>query len=150
VYHATVGANTNLLLNIAPNDTGLVSQPDVELYSALGAWITACYGTPLASSGPFQGSAITWKLPAAVTTDRLALQEDQSGGEQVWTYTVQVQLAGSGSWVAGGNGTAIGHKRIHFLAGGAASITAVSVVASSTAPGVGAVSWANLAAFAPC
>lgn len=111
VYHHSVGENSNLLMNFAPDNTGLVPKEHVERYAEFGAWVEACYGTAAKeTSGASYALGIT-DLPAGV--DRVVIQEDQTAGEAVLSYDL-VAIAGENITVVG-NGTAVGNKRIHLL-----------------------------------
>ena len=45
-YEASVGANSNLLLNLAPDSDGAVPAPALELFTQLGAWRARAMGDP--------------------------------------------------------------------------------------------------------
>jgi hypothetical protein len=47
-------------------------------------------------------------LPPSSTIDRVVIREDQSKGQRVRAFAVEVQIAGS--WVSFLNGTGIGNK----------------------------------------
>lgn len=48
MYEMSVGRGNNLLLNVGPDDRGLICEPDVKRLTELGAEITRRYGCPLA------------------------------------------------------------------------------------------------------
>ena len=148
VYHATVGANSNMLLNIAPNADGIVPPEAMALYAAFGAWHVACYGSPGASYEPQPGAVIELDVSALASVDRVVAMEDQSGGEQVLAYSVEVQAAG-GAWLPAETGQAIGHKRIHRLAAPVAGAQRVRLNVTATIGGVdpSSVKWASFAAI---
>ena len=124
VYHHTVGQNSNLLLNLAPNKTGNVPEKAMQLYVQLGQWIRSCYGQPDATA-----FAHNFTLVASVGSqgaDRFILMEDQQFGQLVRTYEVLVD----GKVVA--EGTSIGHKRIQFFPVKLSPGARVQFVATST------------------
>ena len=147
VYHATVGANSNMLLNIAPDADGVVPPEAMALYSAFGAWHVSCYGSPGASTAPPPGAVVVLDVSALASVDRVVAMEDQSAGEQVLAYSVEVQGAG-GAWLPAEAGQAIGHKRIHRLAAAVAQPRRVRLNVTATIGGVdpAAVKWVSLAA----
>jgi alpha-L-fucosidase len=149
-YHASVGANGNLLLNLAPDADGAVPAQASELYSALGDWIRRCYGAPPAASlsPPSAGAVLLLALPQGTTLDRVVVMEDQAPhGEQVLSYSLEVASLGSGgAWAPLGGGAAIGHKRIHVLAQPVSNASAVRLTvtaARTSAP----VAWRLFAAI---
>jgi alpha-L-fucosidase len=88
VYHATVGRNTNLLLDIAPMPNGSIPVYAKARYAEFGAWIKGCYGKAPAATGTLATSSsrsIVVQISAAV--DRCRLSEDMSNG-QVSTQTI--------------------------------------------------------------
>ena len=147
VYHATVGANSNMLLNIAPNADGVVPPEAMAIYSAFGKWVSQCYGAPGASSAPPPGAVLELDLSALASVDRIIAMEDQRGGEQVLAYALEVQGA-DGAWLPAEAGQAIGHKRIHRLAAPVAKPRAVRLNVTATIGGLDPASlkWLSFAA----
>jgi len=157
VYVNSVGANANLLLGVMPNATGLIGQDQVDLLAQFGAWVKRCYGpgTAAASAGPSVGPSVTLELPTGTVIDRIIVQEDQSAGEQVASFSVEVSPPGGykTEWIAAGSGESIGHKRIFFLPSGPIAATAVRITVTSTldgAPAPAQVRWAAAEARSPC
>jgi alpha-L-fucosidase len=150
VYHATVGANSNMLLNIAPDADGLVPDIAMQLYTEFGAWVKACYGSPQASEMyPQDGPVVTLEFaPGSIASiDRVVVMENQFYGEQVEKYAVSVQTS-DGIWHDAGSGQAIGHKRIHIFAA-IANPTAVQVTVTQTISGLDPtkIKWVSIAAI---
>jgi len=149
-----VGANSKLMLNIAPDNTGRVPDDAVAVYSQFGQWIQSCWapGVELASVNG-TGASLVLTLPYSTIVDRVVIQEDLTNGEQVWAYSVELQDTANGPnapWQLVGTGTAIGYKRIHMFGSGPTSLTSVRVNATTIATGFDTVSWAWFAAYAPC
>ena len=46
----SVGQNSNLLLNIVPNSSGLVPDAARNIYKKFGDWITSCFDTVVAKT----------------------------------------------------------------------------------------------------
>ena len=145
-YEASVGANSNLLINLAPDADGAVPAPALELFTQLGAWVRACYGRPAAATTPPPGLVVELALPPATLLDRLVLMEDQTAGEQVLAFDVSVRLAASGAWTPVGAGSAIGHKRI-FKLDWAAAADRVRVNVTKTRSADAPVRWRSVAAI---
>ena len=117
VYHKSVGANAKLEIDFAISRSGQLAPNHVAAYSAFGAWITSCYGTPLARTIPQPGatSVILSLGSTTVVVDRVAMQEDLSYSQLVNGYTVEY-LASNGSWTLFSSGITIGSKRIDVIA----------------------------------
>jgi len=104
VYHHTVGQNSNLLLDMAPDNTGLVPKEYVTLYKDFGDWQNGCYKSPIAKiSG--NATKLSIKLPEARTINRIMIQEDQTYGQRIREFSVQ---AGSSTL----SGSSVGNKYI--------------------------------------
>jgi len=148
VYHASVGANGHLELDFAIDRTGGVDPVHAAAYAAFGDWIRACYGAPLATGAATPGApaSVTVALPGGgATVDRVSLSEDQSAGQMVIDYAVEVSVAG-GAFAPFSTGTTIGARRIDVRAA-VDNVTAVRVTvlsAFATPRGL------RLAVYAPC
>lgn len=90
-YHASLGRNSNWLLDIAPPPSGTVAPAHAALYSEFGAWLRGCYGAVPVARGSFApgARALSIALPAGARFDRVRLTEDVTGGQFVRAYTVE-------------------------------------------------------------
>jgi alpha-L-fucosidase len=139
LYEQSVGRNCQLLLNVPPDTRGLVADRDVEALAGMRRAIDATYGTNLAAdargtaedsregfgaglaldgnaetfwSAP-EGSTrgrLTLAWPAAVTFDRVVLQEPIALGQRVAVF--ELEAFHEGRWRRVGLGSTIGYKRI--------------------------------------
>ena len=109
-YCDTVGRNANLLLNLTPDDRGLIPDADVRAVTGLGHLVRERLGTPLAETTG-AGLEITLTLPEARKIERIILMEDQSQGHRVREWTVEGRSVWGGWWPMA-SGQCIGHKRI--------------------------------------
>jgi alpha-L-fucosidase len=132
VYHQTVGRNCLLMLDLAPDRTGLIPVDHAVRYKELGDFIRSCYGT---SASPtehriFDDSNIYIQLfnSTPVTVDRSVIQENQTNGQVIRAYTVDIQLANATNttqWITVAQGTSVGNKKIDTWGSGAQLISAV-------------------------
>ena len=125
-YHRSVGANGHLEIDFAIDRTGNVDPIHAAAYAAFGAWIRACYGTPVAAGAlPAGASSFSVAVPAGATFDRVLLEEDQTAGQLIVAYTVEAIVGGSPQPFSAG--VTIGSKRIDVAAAAVAGATAVRV-----------------------
>jgi alpha-L-fucosidase len=140
LYETSVGRNCNLLLNVPPDDRGLIHDDDVKALTGMRALIDRVYGTSLlpvgakataSSSMPSHDPAATldadletWWAPAGdvrmgtltvdlgtpVRFDRIRLQEYVALGQRVSLFEVEALV--DGAWARVASGTTIGHARI--------------------------------------
>jgi len=132
VYHQTVGRNCLLMLDLTPDRTGLIPPAYATRYKELGDFIRSCYGT---SASPTErltldDSNIHIQLfdSSPVTVDRSVVQEDQTQGQVIRAYTIDVQLANATNttqWIIVAQGTSIGNKKIDIWQAGPQLINAV-------------------------
>jgi len=146
VYHATVGANGVLELDYAIDRTGRVDPAHKARYKELGEWIRSCYGSPVVQITPAI-SAVNASVEVAVGAmiDRVILREDQSMGQRVRGYVVEVMAKGSSEWAVMAEGSSVGNKRIQLGSSVVADRARLTVTEATDTPLL-----ATFALFAPC
>ena len=146
-YHASVGNNGHLEIDFAIDRTGNVDPAHAARYAQFGAWNRACYGSPLVrGSLPTGATSLTLALPAGATFDRVALEEDQSAGQLIISYTVEYQAAAGGAWTPFSAGVTVGAKRIDL---GAAAVSGAAAVRVTVTQGYATPTGLMLSVFAP-
>ncbi|MBS4198212.1 alpha-L-fucosidase [Bacillus sp. FJAT-49732] len=109
IYYNSVGHGTNLLLNLSPDDRGLIPEIDAERLLEFGAEIKRRFSNSLGSiSGT--GTEIELSLENETTIDHIVLKEDIAFGERVRKFEVSVFI--DGEWKIVYEGSAIGHRYI--------------------------------------
>jgi alpha-L-fucosidase len=138
-YDQTVGRGAQLMLGLAPDDTGRLPAADVARLKAFGERLHQIYGNNLASHGKyttdiaaaFDGDASTyWRAPAPsagnnapailtvqfpqpTTFDRTVTMERLNDGQHITAYRIEVEERGQWRQVA--EAQAIGHKKIDIF-----------------------------------
>src|ERR1035437_3457410 len=110
IYYCSVGRGAQLLVNIPANRDGLLSDPDCASAKAFGQEVRKRLGKPLAETAG-RGAELTLRLGGLTQIDTVVLQEDTARGECVRQFRIEGHAGGA--WHTLGEGTAIGHKRIH-------------------------------------
>ncbi len=160
MYHGSVGRGANLLLNVAPDDRGLLPAQDVERLREFGQAVQAIYADDLlkkkttrASSAPrghgaakaVDGKRNTYWLAGEedteswievranrpLTFDRVVIQEAIQLGQRVREYAIEVP--DGERWTPIHSGTSIGHKKIDIL-GEPVTARRIRLVLRATAP----------------
>ncbi len=109
MYYRSVGHGAVLLLNLAPDRTGAIPEPDAGRAAEFGAEIRRRLGSPLGNTrGTGRDLVLTLAEPAVV--DHIVLMEDITQGERVRSYVVDAGIGGEWEQVAAGS--SIGHKKI--------------------------------------
>ncbi|MGM0493146.1 MAG: alpha-L-fucosidase [Armatimonadota bacterium] len=109
IYEHSVGRGANLILNIGPDDRGLLPEGDVTRLLEMSAEIDRRWGRPLAcAEGP--AGELTVELERAIPINAFSAMEDLSAGEAVreWRLLARVH----GRWEGVAVGTAIGHRHL--------------------------------------
>ena len=134
VYHETVGRNCMFMLDLAPDRTGLIPTTHASRYKELGDFIRSCYGTSASPTERFTSddSDIHIQLfdSTPVTVDRSVIQEDQTHGQVIRAYNVDVQLVNAtdvNQWITVAQGTSIGNKKIDIWQAGPKLINTVNL-----------------------
>lgn len=132
VYHQTVGHNCLLMLDLTPDRTGLIPPAYATRYKELGDFIRSCYGTSVLPSQrlTLDDSSVHVQLfdSSPVTVDRSIIQEDQTQGQVIRAYTVDVQLVNGTNttqWITVAQGTSVGNKKIDIWQAGPQLVRAV-------------------------
>jgi alpha-L-fucosidase len=146
-YDATVGRGAQLMLGLAPDNTGLLPALDVARLKEFGERLHQIYGHNLAAHGKyapemaaaFDGDANTyWQAPASsggnvkpavltlqfaqpATFDRTLIMERLDDGQHINGYRIEVEE--HGQWREVAHAQAIGHKQIDVFP----SVTATAV-----------------------
>ncbi|MGX2958220.1 alpha-L-fucosidase [Peribacillus sp. JNUCC 23] len=127
IYYHSVGHGTNLLLNIAPDNRGLIPKLDEDRVLEFGNEIKNRFSNPLAVCTG-EGTELILELPSELDIDHVILKEDIQFGERIGKYEIQAWQ--SGTWHNVANGSAIGHKKIDEL--GSIRTNALKLVVSES------------------
>lgn len=154
IYLSSVGRNAVLLLNVPPDDRGLITEYDIKSLQGLKSWIDGMYAIDLlngarpygrGTSGAIDGDNRTsWSpghhrvasfVPAIAATFNVAmLQEDISKGQRVEKFIIE---ASSGSeWDTIATGTTIGYKRFIRFPEVKADEVRLTIVSSRANPNI--------------
>lgn len=130
IYLSSVGRNAVLLLNVPPDNRGLITDHDIRSLQAFKTWIDGLYDTDLlegarpygrgASGAIDRDNNTSWSprhnnvasfVPAIAATFNVAmLQEEISRGQRVERFVIEA-LADA-EWDTIATGTTIGYKRL--------------------------------------
>jgi alpha-L-fucosidase len=127
------------MLDLTPDRTGLIPPTHASRYKELGDFIRSCYGTSVLPSERFtsDNSLLYIQLfdSTPVTVDRSVIQEDQTHGQVIRAYTVDVQLVNAtyiNQWTTVAQGTSIGNKKIDIWQVGPQLVNAVRLSITKT------------------
>ncbi len=110
IYYRSIGRGAQLLLNIPANRDGLLPEPDSNVAAAFGNEVRRRFSRPVASTRG-SGTSLVLTLDHPSHLDTVVLEEQISEGERVRAYRIEGMV--DGAWQLLGEGTAIGHRRIH-------------------------------------
>ena len=132
MYYRSVGHGAVLLLNHAPDTTGLIPAADVKRGAEFAAEVRRRFGKPLARTTG-RGKIIELKIPGpAGVVDHVITMEDIARGERVREYVVEGKVGQQ--WLEICRGTAIGHKKIDRCTPVAVSALRLRVLTAAATP----------------
>ncbi len=108
-YCRSVGRNTNMLLGIVIDDSGLIPEADLRRMREFGARLKQDFSRPLASASG-TGSSFLLQMNHPSRLRYLLAREDISRGERILKYRLEVER--NGTWETIEEGESIGHCRI--------------------------------------
>ncbi|HEY9289662.1 MAG TPA: alpha-L-fucosidase [Microlunatus sp.] len=115
IHYRSIGMGANLLLNLPPDDRGLIPDADRERLQEWRSELDRRFAAPIDATVTMINSdsdSVTWQadFAAPVVLDHLELVEDYSEGQRVRAHRVE---AGDRTLA---EGLTIGNKRIHAFA----------------------------------
>ncbi|MBT2760618.1 alpha-L-fucosidase [Paenibacillus sp. ISL-20] len=109
IYYRSVGHGATLLLNISPDNRGLLPEVDVKRVIEFGDEIRRRFGQPVGQTSG-EGSELLLKLEHSQPVNHVIIMEDIAHGERVREYALEAYS--QGEWKELVRGSAIGHKKI--------------------------------------
>lgn len=114
IYYRSVGRGAILLLNITPDDHGVVPEAQMKRLAELGEEIRARFGTPLATTNAVLKETtgeLVLPLGGAVSVDHVRIREDLRGGERVRRFKLEARTAPD-TWTSLYVGSHLGPRQI--------------------------------------
>jgi alpha-L-fucosidase len=131
MYYGSVGHGAVLILNAAPDTTGLIPEADVRRAAEFGAEIARRFGRSLAETQG-SGDTVTLELGGAKRIDHVVTMEDILQGERIREYAVEGLV--NGAWTTLCEGTSVGHKKIDRIKPVKVEAVRLRVTQSAAAP----------------
>jgi alpha-L-fucosidase len=138
-YFTSVGHGSNLILAMAPDNTGAVPTADMDAYAKFGQAVKCLFSKPLATVTSFNSSGMSseFQMSSPIPAETpliLSLQEDLVNGQLVDTWTVEWLLPSG--WNVALKGQSLGHRRLlggadKFVTPKSASVSAFRINVTS-------------------
>ena len=109
IYYRSVGRGAQLLLNVTPDRTGHVPQPDADRLTAFGTEIRRRFALSVAETDG-AGREVRLDLGGSARVDHVVLEEDLQDGERVREWWLEG--SDGAAWRRLATGSAIGRRRI--------------------------------------
>lgn len=109
IYYHSVGHGTNLLLNISPDNRGLIPKPDAERLIEFGNEIRRRFSSPLGRTSGC-GRELLLTLEKETSINHIVLMEEIRFGERVREFELEAFV--DNEWISIALGTAMGHRYI--------------------------------------
>jgi alpha-L-fucosidase len=88
IYYRSVGYGANLLLNVPPDNTGLLDVRDCERLLEFSQAVRRRFTAPMIGAIQQEGSTVIVEFNTSVSFDHLVLQENLENGQQVNGYRI--------------------------------------------------------------
>lgn len=109
IYYRSVGHGATLLLNVSPDNRGLLPESDVKRVIEFGDEIRRRFGQPVGQTNG-EGSELLLTLAHLQPLNHVVIMEDIIHGERIREYVLEAYS--EGEWRELLRGSAIGHKKI--------------------------------------
>ena len=110
LYYNSVGHGSSFLLNVPPNEKGLISDADIKALNGFHERISKTFEKNLVIKVDDPSSSFPYHLNVATTFDTIEIGEDLSKGQNVTEFTVEAEINGKMTAIA--SGTSIGNKKL--------------------------------------
>lgn len=110
LYYYSVGRGGNLLLNIGPDENGLLPKEDGDNFVEFGKRIKKYFGSPIECEITEENDEYILEFPEEKKINHIVIEEDLSEGESVSEFEISVKTPCG--YVSIFSGKTIGHKRI--------------------------------------
>ena len=117
IYYESIGRGANLLVNMTPDNRGLIPDVEVDRLRSFGQELERRFREPLARTDSadcwFEGNVLELDLGTERRVNSVVLEEDIRYGQRVRAYRIEALQAGV--WKTIAEGQSIGRKRIERL-----------------------------------
>lgn len=137
IYYGSVGRNGVLLLNLPPDQRGLIHENDVARLKEFGIFIRNTFNKNLAADATitYMEEAVftlNIQLPESRTFDHIVIGEEIKYGQKVIEFKVSALV--NKEWIIIAEGTTIGYKRILKLDKITASQLKLEIIEAKSRP----------------
>lgn len=113
-YYSSVGRNSNMLIGVVIDTSGLVPKQDSLAFDSLGKTIKNNFANRVTAIRNSGKKIIELSLPSSRKVNEVVIQEDIAKGENIRQYSIDVWA--DDHWVTVASGLSVGHKRIQTFA----------------------------------
>ena len=112
-YCSSIGRNSNMLIGMVVDTSGLIPKQDSLVFDSLGKKVKALLGKPVGAVHHTASKTIELSLQAAQSVSMVVIQEDISKGEKIRHYTIEAWS--NKRWQPVADGESVGHKRLQLF-----------------------------------
>jgi Alpha-L-fucosidase len=110
-YYTSVGRNSNMLLGIVVDTSGLVPKEDADRLAEFGKELSKATSHPIASIRNKAEKEFTLKLNTNQAVNQVIFAEMIQKGERIRKYRIDAWI--DNNWIEIASGESVGNKRIH-------------------------------------
>lgn len=109
-YYSSVGRNSNMLIGMVVDTSGLIPKQDSLVFDSLGKKITALFKNNVGFIKNSNKKITEIALAKPQRVNQVVIQEDISKGENIRNYSIEAWI--NHAWKKIAEGESVGHKRI--------------------------------------
>ncbi len=132
-YYTSVGRNTNVLIGMAIDTSGLFPLRDAKIFEDFGNKLKIREKSKIASSKGSENN-LELKFKHEQPINQIEIEEDLNYGERIRKYTVEALT--DGQWKIIAEGSSIGHKRIQLIDQVTVSTVRLKIIKSDKKPSI--------------
>ena len=109
-YYKSVGRNTNMLVGMVVDTTGLIPKQDSLVFDSLGKNVKQLFSRPTVTIKNSNKKVIELNIAIPRQINQVVIKEDFSKGENIRSYVIEATV--DNKWQKIADGQSVGHKRI--------------------------------------
>ncbi len=136
VYLQSIGHGANLLMNLTPDDSGVIPAAEMKRMKNFGDEICRKFSNPIAVTDSNnrwrEGNVLELTLENCQKIEYVSIEEDLQFGQRVYSYQIEAFI--KNCWQVVANGESIGRRRIQSLKGVTTDILRLRIIETESLP----------------
>jgi alpha-L-fucosidase len=109
-YYKSVGRNTNMLVGMVVDTSGLIPKRDSLVFDSLGRRLKGLFDKPVFTAKNITKKTTELRIPGPQTISQVMIEEEIEKGENIRSYLIEALV--NHHWQTLVDGISVGHKRL--------------------------------------